>query len=104
MTEWEKRDENLIVLLKPKFKNPLFGRYIFRFLGKPYYRINLDAIGSFIWERCDGKSTVRQIGKSLHQKFGDKVEPVYERLALFLMSLERGKFISYEESSEKAIE
>jgi hypothetical protein len=93
--EWQKNKEGLIVLLKPKLKNPFLAKHLLPRLKNPYYRIKLDAVGSFIWELCDGDSTVRELGMKLKDKFKDKVEPLYDRLSLFLQDLEKNHFIYY---------
>lgn len=93
--KWEKKENDLIVLLKPKFKHPFFTKHILPRLKSPYYKIRLDAIGSYVWELCDGSLTVKELAESLKHKFGDKVEPLYERLSLFLQSMERNHFIYY---------
>lgn len=92
---WEKKEDGLIILLKPKFKHPFFKKYILPYLKKPYYKIKLDAVGSFTWELCDGSLTVKELAKNLGYKFGDKVEPLYDRLSLFLQNLEKNRFIRY---------
>lgn len=92
---WEKNEERLIVLLKPKFKNPLLKKHILPHIKRPFYKIKLDAEGSFLWQLCDGNRTVREIGRLLHCEFGEKVEPLYDRMALFLRSLEKNEFIVY---------
>jgi hypothetical protein len=93
--EWEKNEEGLIVLLKPKYKNPFLAKHLLPRLKNPYYRVKLDAVGSFIWELCDGHSTVKELGRKLKDKFKDKVEPLYDRLGLFLQNLEKNHFICY---------
>ncbi len=62
-------------------------------MKNPNYRVNLDEIGTWIWLRCDGQHTVEQLAKGLKDEFGDRVEPVHERLTLFLRQLVRGRFI-----------
>ena len=93
--KWEKIEEGLVVLLKPKFKNPFLSKHILPRLKNPYYKIKLDSTGSYLWLACDGKRNVQEIGKILEEKFGEKVDPLYDRLALFLQSLERNRFIQY---------
>jgi hypothetical protein len=95
--DWKKSDQGLTVLLKPKIKHPVLAKNILPRLKNPYYKIRLDDVGSFIWEQCDGVQTVKEIADSLSERFGDKVEPLYDRLALFLQSLERNRFILYRE-------
>lgn len=92
---WEKTEDNLIILLKPKFKHPFFKKHVLPRMKKPNYKIKLDAVGSFVWERCDGQRTVKEVAQSLKQEFGESVEPLYDRLALFLQSLEKNHFIYY---------
>ena len=93
--EWEKIEEGLVALLKPKFKHPFLKKHILTRLKNPFYRIKLDSVGSFVWELCDGNLTVKEIAESLKDEFGDKVEPLYDRLALFLQSLEKNHFIEF---------
>ena len=64
-------------------------------MKKPYYKVKLDEIGSFTWLQCDNRRTVKDIGKKMQEKFGEKVEPLYDRLTFFLAQLERNRFISY---------
>lgn len=93
--KWEKEEEGRIVLLKPKLKNSFFAKHLLPCLKNPYYKIRLDSIGSFIWEKCDGSSTVKELAEDLKSNFGNNVEPLYNRLSLFLQSLEKNRFIFY---------
>jgi hypothetical protein len=93
--EWEKTEEGLICLLKPKFQLSILKKHILPRLKHPYYKINLDKIGSQFWENCDGVRTVEEIAKRMKQTLGDEVEPLYERITLFLQSLEKNKFIRF---------
>lgn len=88
----------MIVLLKPKFKNPFLARHLLPRLKNPYYKIWLDAVGSCVWEHCDGLLTVKEVGRKLKDKFGDQLEPLYDRLARFLQDLEKNRFIYYKNS------
>ncbi len=92
---WEKNEEGLIVLLKPKIKNPFFAKRLLPRLKSPHYKIKLDSVGSFLWEKCDGKMTVKELAEKLKANFGEGVEPLYDRLNLFLQSLEKNRFIFY---------
>lgn len=94
---WEKNEKGLIILLKPKWRLPLLRKHLLPRLKRPCYKVNLDAIGSFLWEACDGERDVEELGRLLFQEFGKHVEPVYDRLAVFLRSLARNGFIAYKE-------
>jgi hypothetical protein len=93
--EWTKTEEGLICLLKPKFQHPFLRKHILPRLKKPHYKITLDRIGSLFWESCDGRSTVEEIANRMKAALGDEVEPLYERITLFLQSLEKNKFIRF---------
>jgi len=93
--KWEKKEDGLIVLLKPKFGLAFLKKYVLPRLKKPYFKIKLDPVGSFIWEHCDGSLRVKEVAKNLKDKFGEEVEPLYDRLALFLQSLEKNHLIFY---------
>ncbi|MFW6160453.1 MAG: PqqD family protein [Acidobacteriota bacterium] len=96
-TKWENK-EGQIILLKNKFKNPLLVKHLLPRMKNPYYRIKLDRIGSEVWGLCDGKKTVHEIGECLQQRFQEKIDPVYDRLALFLQTLERNHFILFKKN------
>jgi hypothetical protein len=93
--EWKRTEEGLICLLKPKFQIPFLRKHLQPRLKNPHYRINLDKIGTLFWESCDGKRTVEQIAIHMKNSLGDEVEPLYDRITLFLQSLEKNKFILF---------
>ncbi|QAT43856.1 PqqD family peptide modification chaperone [Aminipila luticellarii] len=53
-----------------------------------YRRITMDDFGSYAFLQIDGHKTVREIGEALEAEFGDKVQPLYERLSLFLRHIQ----------------
>jgi hypothetical protein len=92
---WAKTEEGLICLLKPKFQLPILKKHLLHRLKHPHYKINLDKIGSLFWENCDGERNVEEIAQQLKATLGEEVEPLYERITLFLQSLEKNKFIRF---------
>ncbi len=88
-------NDGLIIIFKPKFKNKIIVKYIVPRLKSPDYKVKLDQFGSFVWKHCDGNNTVEQIGRLLKEEFQDNIEPIYDRLAQFIQSLVRYKFIEY---------
>ena len=73
VTVLEKQDHKIQKFFrKLKFKIPL------------YKEITLDEISSEVFTQIDGIKTVKEIGDCLEVKFGDKVNPLYERLLVFL--------------------
>jgi hypothetical protein len=93
--KWEMEGET-VVLLYPKFRNRFLAQCVLPRMKFPNWRIKLDEIGSWVWLHCDGHSTVRELAEGMREQFGEKVEPVYDRLSLFLKKLESDKFIQYE--------
>ena len=91
--KWETRDNELIVLLIPKFRNRLAKKWFVPMLARPHIRVKLDAFGSYLWSRCDGNTTVEEIGEQMARKFGEPVEPLYDRIGKFVQTLARDKFI-----------
>ena len=93
--EWERNGDEQVVVLVPKFRNRLLVAWLLPRLRSPHFKVKLDAFGSHVWLNCDGTQTVHEIGQRLKQRFGDSVDPVYDRLALFIKRLERERFIRF---------
>lgn len=94
--EWEELDEpgeHRVALLVPKFTHPFWVRHLVPRLKKPMIRVKLDAYGSRLWGYCDGESTVEEIGEKMKADFGDSVEPLYERMGVFIRRLAQEKWL-----------
>lgn len=57
--------------------------------------IELDEMGSFVWEQMDGKRTIYDICMCLKAHFGKDAEPLFERAVSFFQILKRNSFIVY---------
>ncbi len=57
--------------------------------------IHLDEMGSFIWPLIDGKRTVEEIANEVEAHFGEKAQPLYERLLKFFEIVESYGFIRW---------
>ena len=57
--------------------------------------IALDEYGSFVWLSIDGVKTVGQIAELLKSNYGDKAEPLYDRLVKYMQILYNNRFIEY---------
>ena len=83
-------DKNGIVTLLEKQDHKI--QRFFRKLGfriPEYKRTSMDEYGSCVFLQIDGSRNVRDIGKYLEEKYGDKAQPLYERLLLFISHLEQ---------------
>lgn len=92
--EW-KTDEKGIVTLEiqntgwaNKIAQALFKRPKVSF-------IHLEEVGSFVWPLIDGEKDITQIGVLVKEHFGEKAEPLYERLARYFQIMESYHFISF---------
>jgi hypothetical protein len=93
LVESERTEEDRAVLLKPKFSWGPLKKLLQPRLKRPFYKIQLDEIGTFVWDRLDGETTVGDIADAAFAHFREKIEPVHGRLKTFLMQLERGALI-----------
>ncbi|ADK14463.1 MULTISPECIES: PqqD family protein [Clostridium] len=82
--EYEVDEDSIVTILeKQDHKIQKFFRKI-KFRIPEYKKITLDEYSSYVFLQIDGKKTVKAIGENLEAKYGDKVNPLYERLLLFL--------------------
>lgn len=88
-------ENDTVVLLKPKYKNPFLVKHLIPRMKHPFYKINLDDTGSAVWNKIDGFKNAVEIAEELEKELGEKIQPIYERLGIFLSMLKRGKFITY---------
>ncbi|MFC1569090.1 PqqD family protein [bacterium] len=101
LVEWETSSENRTDLIVPKFKRSLFIKMIERLGKSPVVQIHLDDFGSHVWQYCDGKHTVYEIGQELRSKYGESVEPVFDRLSGFIRLLVHYKYITLSSDIQK---
>lgn len=55
-----------------------------RFRIPRYRRIKLDILGSFVFTHINGRLSVKALGELVEAEFGDKAQPIYQRLLTFL--------------------
>ncbi len=73
-----------------------FNRLLQKIAKKPPVSyVHLDENGSFVWQCIDGKRDIVEIGKLVEEHFGEKANPVYERLLKFIAMLEASGFIEF---------
>ncbi len=91
---WSK-DENGNVTLEMENKG-VANRIMQKLIKKPKISyIHLDEMGSFIWPLMDGEKDILEIGKYVEEHFGEKANPLYERLSQYFKTLEKYNFIEY---------
>jgi hypothetical protein len=87
------QDQNGTVTLEIDNKG-FFNRVAQKFFRKPKVSyVHLDEMGSFVWPIIDGERDIIAIGELVKEHFGEKAEPLYERLAKYFKILESYGFI-----------
>lgn len=74
----------------------IFNKLAQKLLKKPPVSyVHFDNFGSFVWSIIDGEKNIISIGEYVKENFGEKAEPLYERLAKFFQILESYNFITF---------
>lgn len=90
---WEERKGKVFLIFHHDKMVEKFFRWLVK---KPYVSdIELDNLGSKVWKLIDGKNTIYDIGQELIYCFGDKCEPVYDRLIMYLRYLNKRGWIAF---------
>ena len=89
---WEKKENGIVVI---KVVHTGFFNSIAQLLfHKPKFSfIDLDEFGSFVWTQIDGHRSIYEIGQAVKTEFGEKAEPLYERLARFIVILRNNGYV-----------
>lgn len=88
---WTVKDGKVTLEIENK---GFFNRIAQKLFKKPKISyIHLDETGSFIWPLIDGETDITDLGKRLKENFGEKAEPLYERLSKYIKILESYGFV-----------
>lgn len=92
---WSQADNGLVTL---EIENTgVFNAIAQKFFKRPRISyVHLDAIGSLAWINADGKKNIIEIGEIVQAEFGEKAEPLYERLAKYFQIHESYNFIIWQ--------
>lgn len=92
--EWKVEQDELVVFYIQN--KGIYNRIAQTLFKKPEVsRLSLDELGSFVWKQIDGKCSIYQIAQSLKEEFGDKAEPLYDRLATYVLMLKKYNLIRW---------
>ena len=100
LMDYEKREENTLNILLPRFKNSLANKLFQPRWKEEFIKIKLDAFGSAIWEQLDGNQSTGEICGKIKETFPEKLQPIEEteeRVSKFLSLLYQQRFISFSE-------
>lgn len=91
--DWKENGRLVTVIQKNK---GIYNKMAQKFFKTPdVSNISLDEFGSFVWLQIDGSRTILEIGKLVKEEFGEKAEPLYERLSKYFYILKAEKFIKF---------
>lgn len=94
-------DTGLISVLVPKFDIKWLDKIMSRIIKSRFFKAKLDEFGTATWLEMDGTKSVQTVSEHLQKKFGDKINPVNERLTKFLSELYKYNFITFKELNTK---
>ena len=94
-------DSGLISVLVPKFDIKWLDKIMSNIIKSRFFKAKLDEFGTETWLEMDGNKSVQLISTHLSQKFGEKINPVDERLTKFLSELYKYNFITFKEINLK---
>ena len=93
---FEELKDGTVEVLLPRYGNSPIGRVLKKVLNERPVRVHLDDIGTSVWRLCNGDHTVLEIGQTLHSRYGNSIEPVFDRLETFLKQMHRAGLIELE--------
>lgn len=74
----------------------LFNRIAQLVFKKPAVsQIHLDEMGNFIWPYIDGENTIMDIAAIIKTEYGEKAEPLYNRVVQYFKTLTSYGFIEF---------
>jgi hypothetical protein len=84
-------------LLAPRFPGRLLGRLLQpRLRGdRRWVRVALDARGSWLWERIDGRTPVRDLVRGFAAAFPEDTEAAAERVCHYVEALVQNRFVRH---------
>lgn len=90
--QWKINDNGIIQLIIWRdSKLDKIVRKIFRTPEKT--TVDLDEIGSVVWNAIDGENNIFEISKIIKEELGEKIEPLNERLITYMNILKNNDFI-----------
>ena len=94
-------DTGLISVLVPKFDIKWLDKIMSNIIKSRFFKAKLDEFGTATWLEMDGTKSVQTVSEHLQKKFGEKINPVEERLTKFLSELYKYNFITFKELNTK---
>lgn len=95
---WDVRDGKVYLIFE---HNRAVEKLVRWLVKKPNVSdIELDDVGSTVWQLIDGERTVYDIGQELLSRYGESCQPVYERLIMYIRYLNRKAWIAFDRGNQ----
>lgn len=95
--QYQTNEENHVIIMENH--KGIWDRVFQHILKRPKItKIELDVYGSYVWEKINGQKNIYEIGKEAGLNFGTEIEPLYERMALFIRTLELRGWVSFKKT------
>lgn len=99
--DWELRKGRVYLIFNHDKSAEKFLRWLVK---KPYISdIELDEIGSFVWESIDGGKTIYDISMNMVEKYGESCQPIYERIIMYLRYLNKKGWIAFDKGPQDSM-
>jgi len=90
------REGELVTVVVPKFTGRLARRWFVPLLARPELKVQLDAIGSFVWRQCDGTASLAEIADRVAQRFGGDPDARRADVVRFASRLAREESLAFD--------
>jgi hypothetical protein len=97
LMQHEVNESSMVAILIPKFSNPFTKKYFEPMLKHSHIKMKLDEIGSAVWLAIDDKKNLGAMANELVLRFGEKIQPIEERLPKFISQLYEQRYITFQE-------
>lgn len=94
-------ENNFVTVLIPKFKNRFAVKFVLPYMQHKFFKVKLDELGSAAWLLINNKRSVGEIASELVKQFGEKIQPVEERLTRFFTGIYEQRLITFLEIQQK---
>jgi len=97
--EWQQRGEKVLIKVR---RSDWLGVLLRWLTSRPVHRqIELDEIGGFVWNLCDGSHSVADIVEELEHRYQLSRREALASLAEFLSQLQKRGLIRWEEANKE---
>ena len=97
--EWQEREGTVLLRVR---RSDWLARLVAWLTARPVYRqIELDEVGGFVWQLCDGTHSVADIAEALQQRYQLSRREALASLVEFLNQLHQRQLIAWEEAKEQ---